>query len=135
VIDADTPIVRLFVPYVPSRDDELLTAACPEVEPLRVASPHLLHTWTPPADGEPSHLVRECFGRLWRVSLDGELVEEAPVFTYREPGPQPGLGIYLRVDALEPGRHLVRVERWQGPEDELGRDEPQWAVFNLPFWR
>lgn len=143
---ATGPYLRLFVPYRPTSDRELLVGACSEVEPLRAEGIFvrpLLDRRVEKLGEEGLRPILDCFARVWRVTMDGEEVRPEWEF-YRQPERgTAGLVAHLRVAGLEGGRHeLVVVKRPEGGEREEGSGEGEGedvdedeARYVIPFWR
>ncbi|MBL8300478.1 MAG: hypothetical protein JNN30_19240 [Rhodanobacteraceae bacterium] len=99
--------LRLFLPYVPERDNAVLRGLCPQV-------------------GEPAQR-RACLVRLWEVSLDARPADLATFMqAERRDLEQRGLQGYLNLAGLAPGEHVLQV-RWNAAS---GRP----AEFRIPFW-
>jgi len=120
LIPADTTAdsqLRLFLPYLPRRDNPpLRTAAClPD---------------TPPREGDPG-----CLARLWQVSLDDRPVALADFLAAerRDLGMR-GLQGYVPLSGLAPGRHELRVtwnpERLPSAAHREGKHEEH----RIAFW-
>lgn len=102
--------LRLFLPYVPNRDNAVLRERC--------------------ATAADALRRRACLGELWQVSLDTRPVDlgEFVPAERRDLG-QRGLQGYLPLDGLAPGRHVVRV-RWNAAA-AAGRPAVE---YRIPFW-
>ncbi|MCQ4165759.1 hypothetical protein [Tahibacter harae] len=86
--------LRLFLPYLPGRDNPKLRQGCPG------------------AGDQPAR--RRCLAGLWRVRIDDRpaALDDFIVAERRDLGMR-GLQGYLSLSGLAPGRHELRVE-WQG---------------------
>ncbi len=106
--------LRLFLPYLPRRDNpRLRSAGC-----APAAQPH---------PGDPG-----CLTRLWQVSLDGRPVSIADFLAAerRDLGMR-GLQGYLSLSGLAPGRHELLVT-WN-PE-RIGEQETEPNEHRIAFW-
>ena len=86
--------LRLFLPYLPSRDNPALRRSCPK------------------AGDQPAR--RSCLAGLWRVHIDDKpaSLDDFVAAERRDLGMR-GLQGYLSLAGLAPGRHALRVE-WLG---------------------
>lgn len=102
--------LRLFLPYVPDRDNAALRGLCPQAS--------------------DSALRRVCLARLWEVSLDAQPVDLAAfVAAERRDIGQRGLQGYLSLAGLAPGAHVLHVRR-----KVTAADPARIADFRIPFW-
>ncbi len=154
-------LVRLFLPYRPAADDELMAEICPTSEPLRGDRPRIVPRGAEGPDREVVESALACMSRLWRVRLNGVEIP-APEFSFarRDPNDQPGLLTYLPIDGLPSGRHVIEVDALVGLEDADDgdrRDSPpagvgsgstqdgaaglpdvsgaDWRTYYIPFWK
>lgn len=99
--------LRLFLPYLPERDNPALRQRCPEA-------------------ATASH--RGCLAGLWSVALDAKPVAlDSFVAAERRDLGLRGLHGYLSLAGLMPGPHELQV-RWSG----VAGAAPQ--VYRIPFW-
>ena len=107
------PFVRLFIPYLPDRDNRILRERC--------------------AGTDSVDARRTCLAGLWTVTLDGAAVDVV-TFDYaerRDLGTR-GLQGYLPTGALTPGRHEI-VLRWNvGGDAKTHRTRER--TYHIPFW-
>lgn len=105
----DTAYLRVFLPYVPERDNALLKARCSQD-----ADPHA------------------CVAGLWSLSLDGRVVD-ASVFeaAERRDFGMRGLQGYLPMAGLVAGRHELRAT-WNAAGGE--RRSQKSREYIIPFW-
>ncbi len=121
---ADEPFLKLFLPYIPSRDNDSLETLCKDLKPW----PWKLHPDEAPASLDEEQRAVGCLSELYRLELD-DLPLTPDFDLYRHPGTGArGLLTYLRTADLEPGRHVLRIEHVD-PE----RDTPR--IYHLPFYR
>lgn len=131
-IDSDVvegPYVRLFLPYVPSRHNDLLGERCPELEPWP-------GRWER-SDGQPEEQwldeTMACVAGLWEIHLDGAPLAEPEMVFYRHPDTRArGLLVHLDVRTLAPGRHLLELTQAQSEEEALEGEGPR--LYQIPFW-
>ena len=109
------PYLRLFLPYVPSRDNDVLKKRCS------------------PGGGDRSAEHRACVAALWTVTLDGAPVDVAAFdFAERRDLGMRGLQGYLSTGALTPGRHELLVG-WSTGSEQKERNLRA-RRFRIPFW-
>lgn len=91
--------LRLFLPYLPSRDNPALRRSCPK------------------AGDQPAR--RSCLAALWRVRIDDKpaSLDDFVAAERRDLGMR-GLQGYLSLAGLAPGRHELRVEWLGAAKDE-----------------
>lgn len=105
--------LRLFLPYLPRRDNPLLRAAgCVPTETRK---------------GDPG-----CLTRLWQVQLDQRPIAMTEFITAerRDLGTR-GLQAYLPLAGLAPGKHELAVT-WNPHGSDGGEDTP--VEYRIPFW-
>lgn len=138
----EEPYVKLFLPHTP-RHDDVLAEVCPDLEPLRSES--VVRLVPRDADYEPQLLeeTRRCLAAIWTVRLDDETLTDLDFEFHVRPSFQVrGLLTYLPTRALEPGRHVLRLERRRASsgrekDDNAGKDETgkeDTSVYEIPFW-
>ena len=142
VVDAETPYLRLFVPFRPRTDNDAVARLCPGLAPL---GPIGLRR------GRPERGVQSdtaaiaiaaslaCASRLWDVRLDGMPVREEAVFATHPTSRLPGLAWYVDVRGESPGRHLLTIVRSAEAysidiEGDDGDPSPP-RRHEIPFWR
>jgi hypothetical protein len=98
--------LRLFLPYLPERDNPVLRQRCPDAVTAN---------------------RRECLAGLWSVALDAKPVAlDSFVPAERRDLGLRGLHGYLSLAGLAPGRHELQVQ-WSG-------DGAAAQVYRIPFW-
>jgi len=105
--------LRLFLPYLPRRDNPLLRAAgCVPTEARK---------------GDPG-----CLTRLWQVQLDQRPIAMTEFITAerRDLGTR-GLQAYLPLAGLAPGKHELAVT-WNPHGSDGSEDTP--VEYRIPFW-
>jgi hypothetical protein len=113
------PYVRLFVPYYPHLDNEVLERTCPDVIARALAAD------ANDRGGEIESSALECLTTLHQVLLDGALLDD-PEFHFHEAhewGVR-GLLAYIPTAGLAPGRHEIRIRRVEAPTDRLTPEGP-----------
>jgi hypothetical protein len=102
--------LRLFLPYVPERDNGLLRARC--------------------ASADEAASRRDCLAGLWEVTLDEKPVDLAAfVAAERRDIGLRGLQGYLALSGLAPGAHVLRA-RW----NTAGANTAKPIDYRIPFW-
>ncbi len=107
------PYLRLFLPYLPKRDNGVLAERCP-------------------VDADAT-TRRACVAALWTVSLDGQPVDVGGFdFAERRDLGLRGLQGYVTTGGLVPGRHEL-VVTWNAvrPSGHQRAREQRWRI---PFW-
>jgi hypothetical protein len=131
------PYLRLFIPYLPDRDHELVEERCPEVAPLRGEG--LFFAKRRRGEPEQVEALTGCLVQIYRVVLNGrEIDEPGPTFYRRPSDGVAGVVLYLPSAELPAGRNLLEVVRAEGEEDaeaEAEDDEPDRHHYFIPFWR
>ncbi len=107
------PYIKLFIPYLPSRHDEVFAQRCPN-----------------PQD------KLGCAARLHRVAVDGRVVPGLTFlfYTHSKLGTR-GFLAYLPTAGLAPGAHLLRIEPLPARKKKLRwlqRRDPQ--PYFIRFW-
>lgn len=104
--------LRVFLPYLPDRDNALLRQRCAQnVDRLQRQS---------------------CLAALWQVTLDATPVDMAGfVLAERRDIGQRGLQGYLSLAGLAPGRHELSV-RWNASAPQSGAGAA--VDYRVPFW-
>jgi hypothetical protein len=105
--------LRLFLPYLPDRDNASLRTRC--------------------AAAEQSAQRQHCLAGLWQVEIDGKAVDlgEFLLAERRDLGLR-GLQGYLSLAGFAPGRHELRVH-WNGTVVP-GRSSLRVPEYRIPFW-
>lgn len=107
------PYLRLFLPYLPSRDNQVLAGRCQA--------------------GTDAAARRACVAALWTVTLDGAPVDVGAFdFAERRDLGLRGLQGYVPTGGLLPGRHEL-VIAWKSrlpAESQPPRDRD----YRIPFW-
>jgi hypothetical protein len=127
------PYIRLFVPMVPQRHNPLIAEHCPEVpafrEGLRLVPPR-----SPAAPPDVSPLL-DCLARLQPVSLNGVPLDRLRYrLTTDEASGLRGVVAFISVAGLEPGEHVLRVERLPRPAAAAARTPAERPPYLIRFW-
>lgn len=133
----DGPYVKLFLPYVPRRHNELIEQRCPSVESLQPGGLRLRRLRLKPLTDElqgAADAVRLCLAGLYQVWLNGGAVSPDYVF-YQHPGSGlRGLMAYLPTEGLPAGANLLRIRPLRIDDEDDEKDEPP-SEHLIPFWR
>ncbi|WP_257384973.1 hypothetical protein [Tahibacter caeni] len=106
--------LRLFLPYLPDRDNASLRARCG------------------PAEGQAQR--RACLAGLWQVEIDAKPVDLGDFLpAERRDLGQRGLQGYLSLAGFAPGRHELRV-RWNGEPAPAAGSGAKTPGYRIPFW-
>lgn len=108
------PFLRVFLPYIPRRDNGVLQERCPLVE-------------------DSSSARRACLSGLWTLSLDGHALDATDFdFAERRDLGLRGLQGYVSIGHLAPGRHEL-VVTWNAGS-KATRGERKSTRDLIPFW-
>ncbi len=108
------PYVRLFLPYIPARDNTVLKQRCPD------------------GVGDASH--RACVAALWSVTLDGVPLDlDGFEFSERRDLGMRGLQGYVPTGALALGRHALVIQ-WKSGVPSKSKRRPGEITYHVPFW-
>ncbi|MEO8002825.1 MAG: hypothetical protein ABI644_13200 [Arenimonas sp.] len=112
------PYLRLFVPYVPRRYNEVLQKQCPQALVKKAANL-----------GEGL----SCLSKLLAISIDGKLM---PVDLMASSDPQTGqrgMMAMIPIETIESGKHELSLVSLKQNEDD---EKPEKAnVLIIPFWK
>ena len=134
-IVADGPYLKLFLPYRPASDNEVLAELCEGAVALRGEGLRLRRRGAERQPDERLEAARDCLVRLFRVTLDAAPVDLSQASFYRHPDSgQRGLLAMLPVAGLDPGRHLLVVDKMRA-RDSDDPEAPESRSYHLPFWR
>ncbi len=143
VLDQEATYVRLFVPFRPTRDPDVLDVSCPALAPLAPSGLRLIRRARGVDADLPAARIREalaCASLLWEVEIDGVAVDADPVFATHPMSSLEGLAWYVDVRAMAPGRHVLTVRRGaEAHAVDHSDDEEEAAApprrHEIPFWR
>lgn len=134
----DGPFLRLFIPYVPRRDDDALAERCPTVRArlgggISLRRARNLDRALTPEQEQAARAALVCFQELYEIRLDGVRVAGSSVRFARHPQTGiAGLAARLPVGSLTSGEHILRITRPVAePDDEKGPP----IEYVIPFWR
>ncbi len=134
VVEDDRPFLRLFVPYVPVRDDEVIARLCPDAAAPAPGLTLRGDLAAPPDSVLPRlEATLTCVAAAWAVTLDGDPIRAAPVFMRHPETGIRGLAYYLDIRGIEPGQHVLAVERTEGARDSDTNQRP--LRHEILFWR
>ena len=121
--------MKLFVPYVPERDDARLRAACPGLPTLQRVGVARGQPGRAAVDTGAVSRVLGCFARVRPVSLNGRpLAPLAYRFTIEPSTGERGVVVYIPTDSLPRGPNALGV----GAVEPDGKPLPEYAI---PFWK
>lgn len=136
------PYLRLFLPYIPTRHNELIAERCPDLEPL--AKGGISFSLRPrfrPVDVEvlAAHTESlQCLASIYEVRLNGETLSDLdPSFYRNRQSGVHGLLMHLPISDLEAGKHVLRINTPPVEDsEEKGDDEEESNVreYVIPFW-
>ncbi len=107
--------LRVFLPYLPRRDNAVLRERCAD-----------------PAAAGAAGAGPACIATLWTLQLDGAPIETGDfVGSERRDIGLRGLQGYIAMDGLRPGRHELTVT-WNAQGGETRRKHPR--TYRIPFW-
>lgn len=132
------PYLRLYVPFRPTSDNELLDYVCPELERVHESGLFL----NPRAESRSDDLDFEpllaCLQRAWTVWIDGGQRNVDYVFHRHPVRRTVGVLAQIPVSQLTPGRHLLEVRRGvpkPTADGELPDGAPSSLEQEIVFWR
>jgi hypothetical protein len=143
MLDAEATVLRVFIPFGPTRDPQAVQYICPALE--AVSSPGIRFV-RPTRGVDPdiaANTIAEalsCASQMWQVAIDGRAAAESPVFAEHPRSGLPGLSWYIDVRDLAPGRHVIRIRRSaaahraDASNDDDDEDSPP-QEHQIPFWR
>jgi hypothetical protein len=132
------PYLELRLPYYGRRDDEVVEALCPDLDPLSDSRISIRPPNPDIPEIERLVSVRECMIRIAEIRLDGDPLEGLDWRFSRAPeSGVPMLVAFISVRDLPPGAHDLSIRRQirpvepDGDADDL---EDHFRVFTIPFW-
>jgi hypothetical protein len=124
------PYVKLFIPYIPRRHNEVVAKTCPSLHPVR--SRGLQLGGDTPVPDSLAIPVLECLSRIHAVTVDGAPLRDLQFRFYEHPTSGiKGIITYIPADSLTRGQHLIMVRQVPSPDSTL----PVPAPVTIPFWR
>ncbi|MEM1245088.1 MAG: hypothetical protein AAGK22_01890 [Acidobacteriota bacterium] len=130
--------LRLFIPFRPSQDNELLEYSCPDLEPVHKSGLYLNPRARDRSDELDFSLLRACLQRVWTVWIDGTQRNVDYVFHRHPVRKTVGALAQIPVQQLEAGRHLLEVRRsvpLPTADAELPDDAPGKLEQEIVFWK
>lgn len=125
------PYLELVVPYSAHRTNDLIRAACPGLEPLRVG----VFVSRDDATGAPEDVraAAACLGGLIDLRLDGRSLGDGRWGFAVEPGSRlPAVVYFLAISDVSPGRHELEVVVPGRDATPVDRDPERHLI---PFWK
>lgn len=112
--------LRLFVPYMPARHNDVMAERCPEALE---------------ATGDDAARDRlDCLAAIHAVAIDGQAVDIRFDAAENPATGQRGMVAMIPVHDLEPGRHELSLQRARTAERQK-RDRKPTKPYRIPFWR
>jgi hypothetical protein len=104
--------LRVFLPYVPNRDNQVVREQC--------------------SGATTSKHRQQCLAKLWSIDLDGARVETSGFIPAerRDMGLR-GIQGYLSLQGLSPGAHQLTVT-WGPGSPKTGKNAS--TLYHIPFW-
>ena len=104
------PYVRLFIPYWPERHNRAITAACPDVQPLRPLGINRDGPDDDPVPDSAATAVLRCLAKLHPVAVNGAVIENLDLRFYTHPvSSSRGVVAYIPTAELPRGRNVITV--------------------------
>jgi hypothetical protein len=127
------PYVRLFLPYYPRRDNDLIAELCPDARPL--PDEGLFPGAAEPA-AEDLRIALDCLASMHDVTINGEPLQASRYHFYEDPASGAhGIVTHLSTAALPTGYNEIRVVRRASKADQGRPRQLERALYVIPFWR
>jgi hypothetical protein len=126
------PYIKLFIPYIPRRHNEMVRRTCPKLRPIEERGVQLgTDKPVPDSLAEP---VLQCLAQMHAVTLDGTPRPDLQYRFYEHPSTGiKGIITYIAADSLAHGQHVITVNAIRSPE--LDPKAPAPTPWVIPFWR
>ncbi len=115
---SDGPYLRLFVPYVPRRHNEVLQKQCPQALTKKSAD-------------AGAGLI--CLSKFLKISIDGKLISVGLMSSSDPQTGQRGMMAMIPVQALSVGKHELSLISLRQKSND-GKQEKTHVV-RIPFWK
>ncbi len=140
MLDAEATVLRVFVPFRPTRDPDAVAAVCPVLDPVGAQGLRFLRPERGVGNDVPPEAIARslfCAAQLWQVAIDGRPVTETPVFATNPRSRLPGLSWYIDVRNMAPGRHTIRIRRGATAHTADSTDDEARPAeeHQIPLWR
>ena len=127
------PYVRLFIPYFPFRDNDLLAEICPDAKPLPDEG---LIPGSDTAPPEDLRVAIDCLASMHEVSVNGESLQGSRYHFYEDPDTGVhGILTHIAAEELPRGENEIRITRRPSKADEGRPREAERRLYVIPFWR
>jgi len=127
------PYVRLFLPYYPLRDNDLLDEICPDAKPLPDEG------FMPGADEaapEDLRVALGCLASMFEISINGAPLADARYHFFEDPASGVhGILTHIATGSLPSGFNELRVVRRSSEADKGRPREKERRLYVIPFWR
>lgn len=123
------PYLRLFVPYRPRHDTELMTQACPDLNAKKAKGADEIARQA---------AILKCAARLYAPRLNGAALENLSWLFAIDPGTeQRGFVTMIAVGGLAAGPHLLSVRQPRTGDDSSQETDTEAAdtSVDIPFWK
>jgi hypothetical protein len=126
------PHVKLFIPYIPRRENAVVAKTCPSMHPIQPRG--VQFGADKPVPDSLVMPVLECLSRIHDVTLDGAPRHDFQFRFYEHPASGiKGIITYIPADSLTRGQHVITVLPVPSPDAKPGDAPP--SRFTIPFWR
>ena len=126
------PYVRLFIPYLPSRDNEAIPRLCPGTKVIQKRGLQL--GADPPVPDSLVIPALRCLTAIHKVTLNGARLDSIDFNFYQQPESGiKGIIAYIPAEGLPRGRNVITVT----PTPRFDADAPKTpaAPWVIAFWR
>jgi len=126
------PYVRLFIPYVPPRDNEAVPRLCPGTKAIQKRG---LQIGADPAVPDSLAIpVLRCLTAIHKVTLNGARLDSIDFNFYQQPeSGVKGIVAYIPSDGLPRGRNVITVT--QTPRFDVDAPKTPPSPWVIAFWR
>ncbi len=133
----DGPYLRLYIPYRPTNDGELLAYACPDIPEVHASGFYFTPRAADRSREQDFESTLTCLERVWTVAIDGQRRNVDFLFSRHPERKTEGVVARIPMSQLAPGLHELEVRRGvpevEGQEPQGGA--PSALIHKIPFWR
>jgi hypothetical protein len=115
---ANGPYLRLFIPYQPSRDNELLKKQCPESLALKQAN-----------KGEGL----DCLSHYFAIQMDAKAIASPLLAATDSKTGQRGMVAMIDIRQLSDGQHVLKIRAIPKRSESSKKEAPKFH--KIPFWK
>jgi hypothetical protein len=115
---ASGPYLRLFIPYQPSRYNELLEKECPESLVRKIAN-----------KGEGL----DCLSDYFAIQMDDQTIAQPLLAATDSKTGQRGVLAMIDIRKLSDGQHVLKIKAIPRRSDDIKKQKPKFHV--IPFWK